>query len=652
MGWINILCETYDNVYGTDTANKAQVKLLPRFHTTQNAEIEVTVDMQGNFVDALVVPKEDRITFIPCTDESAGRTSGAAKQPHPLHDKLQFTAGDYETYGGTKGSEAHICYTDKLRLWCESEYTHPYIQAVYTYIQKKHLIADLVAHKILFTDTKGRLLKKWEGKESEKPPIFSVITGEQSEAFVRFAVRAEKKIDRIKLWEHKEIEKNYVGYALSTGTEKGLCYATGAHTLLTYNHPKKIRHARDSAKLISANDNTGFTFRGRFINDTEAMQVGYEVSQKAHNVLKWLIQNQGTFIGDKVFVCWGTYAPAIPDTLAASCVIDEMCTLNTLQEETQKKAGVSLQSAFAAGFNRALHGYRANIRSGEHIAVLCLDAATPGRMSVGFYREINSAEISAFFDSIADWHIRAGWFNSYYDFKKKKTVYFVGAPSLQDIAAAAFDIQHSGNSSESNKRLMASTVQRLLPCVIQKETLPPFDIVQAVYIRSCRPLSYTKAEWQKQCGIACSLIKAYRNKKYKENWTMETDEKSRDVTYNLGRLLAVLDEIEARCLYRAGEKRSTTVMNYFSKFAERPNRTLGIIQKQLMPYRRKLEKMGNDLYTLEKQISSLIPPEELFKASHLDGRFLLGFNAQKHALFTKKNKDTTTDIVSETTQED
>ena len=133
---------------------------------------------------------------------------------------------------------------------------------------------------------------------------------------------------------------------------------------------------------------------------------------------------------------------------------------------------------------------------------------------------------------------------------------------------------------------------------------------------------------------------------------METDEKSRDVTYNLGRLLAVLDEIEARCLYRAGEKRSTTVINYFSKFAERPNRTLGIIQKQLMPYRRKLEKMGNDLYTLEKQISSLIPPEELFKASHLDGRFLLGFNAQKHALFTKKNKDTTTDIVSETTQED
>ena len=83
MGWINILCETYDNVYGTDTANKAQVKLLPRFHTTQNAEIEVTVDMKGNFVDALVVPKEDRITFIPCTDESAGRTSGAAKQPHP-----------------------------------------------------------------------------------------------------------------------------------------------------------------------------------------------------------------------------------------------------------------------------------------------------------------------------------------------------------------------------------------------------------------------------------------------------------------------------------------------------------------------------------------------------------------------------------------
>jgi CRISPR-associated protein Csd1 len=36
------------------------------------------------------------------------------------------------------------------------------------------------------------------------------------------------------------------------------------------------------------------------------MTLSYEVSQKAHNALKWLIANQGQKAGEKVFVLWGT----------------------------------------------------------------------------------------------------------------------------------------------------------------------------------------------------------------------------------------------------------------------------------------------------------------------------------------------------------
>ena len=39
--------------------------LLPLFHTTAKAQIEVTIDEDGNFLDASKVSKEDAMTIIP-----------------------------------------------------------------------------------------------------------------------------------------------------------------------------------------------------------------------------------------------------------------------------------------------------------------------------------------------------------------------------------------------------------------------------------------------------------------------------------------------------------------------------------------------------------------------------------------------------------
>ena len=47
--------------------------------------------------------------------------------------------------------------------------------------------------------------------------------------------------------------------------------------------PKKIRNSGDGAKLISSNDDKGFTFRGRFDLPSEAACVGRVTTEKAHN---------------------------------------------------------------------------------------------------------------------------------------------------------------------------------------------------------------------------------------------------------------------------------------------------------------------------------------------------------------------------------
>ena len=105
MAWLKTLAETYD-VYA-DLAGKEendQPVLLPVFHSTFNAQIEVTIDGHGNFKDARRLEKgKGVVTIIPVTEDSATRSSG--NTPHPLCDKLCYIAGDYTIYTGDDKQE-------------------------------------------------------------------------------------------------------------------------------------------------------------------------------------------------------------------------------------------------------------------------------------------------------------------------------------------------------------------------------------------------------------------------------------------------------------------------------------------------------------------------------------------------------------------
>jgi CRISPR-associated protein Csd1 len=106
MSWIQQLVKTYDNctaAIGVQTAAEGEnekVPLLPIAHTTYKAQVEITLDQNGNFLGAEIVPKSEARTIIPCTESSGGRTSD--KTPHPLCDKLQYVAKDYSTWAVRK----------------------------------------------------------------------------------------------------------------------------------------------------------------------------------------------------------------------------------------------------------------------------------------------------------------------------------------------------------------------------------------------------------------------------------------------------------------------------------------------------------------------------------------------------------------------
>ena len=116
-------------------------------------------------------------------------------------------------------------------------------------------------------------------------------------------------------WKDFSLYESFILYQSENQDRLQLCYATGKNTSCTYKHPSKIRNAGDKAKLISSNDERGFSYRGRFDSKEQALSVGYEFSQKMHNALKWLIEKQGIAIGPMIVLTWASNMQTLPDII-------------------------------------------------------------------------------------------------------------------------------------------------------------------------------------------------------------------------------------------------------------------------------------------------------------------------------------------------
>ena len=276
--------------------------LLPPFHTTVTAQITVTVDQNGNFLNAELVDPDDKFTIIPVTEKSGSRTAG--KEPHPLCDNLRYLAGDYPNYYKDDGV-CYDLYMSQLEKWVESEFCHKKVWAVYSYLKKGTLVKDLVDQKLIKLNENNQI--------DDKENIQGII---QTKVFVRFIIRSSDsniyQENPDECWKDRSLQDCYIEYVRSQEKEKGLCYLTGNTEAITYLHSKKIRNEGDGAKLISANDSQNFTYRGRFVSKEEAFAVGNETSQKIHNTLKWLIRKQGTFFDTLVFIAWESASLNMP----------------------------------------------------------------------------------------------------------------------------------------------------------------------------------------------------------------------------------------------------------------------------------------------------------------------------------------------------
>ena len=622
MGWIQKCCETYDNnlhMVGKHLEGQ-KTSLAPLFSTNATARIEITLSERGEFVSASAINKNDCNTLIPITEDSASRTSTAVF-PHPLCDQLGYVALGHSSYPDHAAYESkYRAYMAQLQRWVDSDYVHFIVAAVFDYCQRGGIVEDLVKAGVVAVDKNGIL---------EKGKINNEI---YEKCLVRWRVQKLGSIGEC--WLNNDLFTCYTGFCIEEnhGLDDALCYITGERTTAAKKCPAGVLRIASKAKIISANDDKGFTYRGRFTEPSEAFAVGAVSSQKAHSALAWLSANQGISYGPRTFICWNPKGKqVVPFDADLAFIEDDNTEVDyalTMPEYTQR-------------LRKAIAGERQALGDNADIVIIAMEAATTGRLSITYYSELASSD---YLRRLEDWQLSCCWYRAYTD----KTGTFrtvVSSPSIKDIIRFSYGTQQ-GDFVSADDNLMKEHAQRILHCIIDGAPLQ-YDIVHSIAMKASQRSAYSADNYDRLLSIACALIRKCRNDLLKinnskgEEWTMELDVTRTDRSYLFGRLLAVAEKVE-RSTYERDEKREPAALRLQAAFAAHPMRTWAILESSLVPYFAKLKPGSRRYYRdlIGEIVAGLETLSDVQLNRPLEDSYLLGYYLQRRDLNTRRSDNT------------
>lgn len=639
MSWMAKLYQTYSYIAKLQNYNENNM-LWPVAHFAKNAHLEIIIDSEGTYLKGRtkILKGEEGPTLIPASEASAGR-SGSKIAPHPLCDEIGYCAIDHPNADQKKVA----AYMTQLEDWANSSWSHQKVMAVLKYLQKKNLWKDLSG------EIKFPLKIEKAGGQSQKIKT--------SKVFIRWRIEKPGELDST-TWMDNDLINAWIGYDRDRNSKEGFCYILGNNERRASNHPRFLRWPGDGAKLISSNDHSGFTFRGRFTdsktmidqNGAQAVCVGFDVTQKAHNALRWLLSGQKCFHNDEqVFVCWAVSCKNSPDPFKSSWELfleepDFQKTEAIESTESQIDHTIDLGNSYALKLKKYMAGYHAILDDvNEQIIIMGLDSATPGRMGIVYYRELLASE---FLDRIEAWHRQFAWPQRHTQElpdpkgKKKlvrKTIWPVSSPAPRLIAEAAY-----GDILKSNDALKKSVIERILPCIVDGRPFPRDILVSAVRRAANRNMG-EKWEWERNLAVACALYKGFflrhpqENERREYSMSLEEDRTTRDYLY--GRLLALAERIEETALRIGGEERPTTAARLMQRFADRPFSTWRNIEIALQPYMQRLQSNRAGFLVNRKKeldaVQALFSRSDFVSDKSLTGEFLLGYHCQRQAWINK-----------------
>ena len=582
MGLFQRALETYEANSGLIGVYRAgREPLAPVGHILTNANIEVTLNTEGKFITARKVEKNEPKILIPVTEESGGRTSGLAA--HPLCEQLKYVA--------RTNKEANGRYLEELKNWASSSHTHPFLPALITYVESGTILDELIAGGIIEADR----------KDNEKQLVCWRVLG----------IDGEEPC----CWKNKNLSEAFIAYYRESRTqETALCMLDGRVEPIASQHPKGVIPVNGNAKLISANDKSGFTYRGRFAEEWQAATVGYEASQKAHNAIRWLASEQGVreFAGNRIFLCWNPEGKTTPKPMRAM--------------RSREETAAHKPSDYRERLQSTLLSFRSDhqLKDTDPVILASFDAATTGRLAITYYNELS---VKTFLERMHDWDEHCCWYAGKYG---------IQAPSLLQIVDCSFGTQR-GNIMETDDRIQRQHLQRLLDCKVSGGVFP-VDIVKVLAQRASSPQAYEEAVWRRIMQTACSVIQKYRYDTKQGGNEMAWELNTRDRSFQYGRLLAVMERAEADYYYKTQEQRQTSAIKMMSEFRQRPFFVFERINRHLhQAYLNRVEAWQANRYErLVGEIFGILrefPENELNRP--LSDLYLMGYELQRNAFFAK-----------------
>ena len=620
MGFWQCLVEGYDN-------NPELWSNYPLFTTsitniTYNL-IVIVLNKKGNFLRSIIIPKTTNKELaqefiIPVSIESMARSSSAIR-PYPLFDKKDYIFPVFDKETGVQSNTEKInAYLRQLESFSQSIFATDKIKAVYYYVSHPEIQPEL--------SLKG---KDW---------------------FVLFSVEIPGDIVA-DLWKDTNTFKAWSEYYSSLlkkeAKDCSVDFINGKVSSIAPFHPKKISSLFANAKLISANDNTNFTFRGRFLHPddlpkktqesfktkhglTDAVSISCESSQKAHQFLRYLVDKNGICCGEQVIV---PFVNSLPPPPVRDEDLDEEEEATTA--DNMIKVGARTGIDYAKTVEKALYGLKLGKlwESHANASVVVLEAATSGRLSITYYRELNCRE---YLEQIQQWHERCKW----PFFRKDNAELFLGAgaPSFDRILEAAFGWPKK-LKDESYEKIKQHVRLQLIRAVFDGSSIP-LDYIENAVRRVSNPIGiplkngkFDRDRFLSVLSTTCALLK---NKYFntKESFDMSIDLNRSDRDYLYGRLLGAADKLEEYVLYNLNKKRIvTSAIRYMQTFSMRPFTTWRTIHDALLPYIQK----GKGLLAFREieSIMASFSPDGFNDDSPLSGLYLVGYYHERSYIHSR-----------------
>lgn len=588
MGLLQQAMKTYDSmsrIVGV-TGGDGKEPLAPVGHITTKPQIRITIDADGTFLQAEAI--DELKVIIPVTEQSAGRTSGIC--PHPICDQVGYITDSNQ--------KKHSEYLQQLEGWACSDYSHPKVKAVFSYLGRNTVTSDLEKAGLLKIDEKGSV-------SNEKDLIVWWVTGLGEESGPIYTDQAV-----FRSWEE------YYIHDLDQDGNVDFCYLTGEYLEKAKQHMKGVVSLNGNSKIISANDHVNFTYRGRFEKSDQAVSVSYIASQKAHNALKWVVANYGIPIGSRLFVAWN------PDGHKVPSIINPMLPK---QEERVDPKG------YRKELGDAVKGYLYHFPETEKIVIAGFDAATSGRLAVTYYNELLRSD---FLKRMMDWDNSCCWID---------VKYGVHSPLLKDIVRFAYGTMRGEKDDQKfdvDERVMPEQMQRLIHCRIDRAGFPE-DLMRAMVRRAGNLKLLSKKNRSRVVFAACAAIRKYHWDHNKEEWEMALNPKCQDRSYQFGRLLAIMEGIERSALHGMDD-RETNAIRLQQVFVQRPGYAAATIMEKLKTAYYPRLNPGLRIYYERlvgevMEMLSAFPQEDYNKP--LEETYLMGYYLQKNEFYTKKSED-------------